>query len=220
MRSLPRGRKCPPRNGDGSDAGGVARRDQGHVPAPPAALGGSVRRPGRALPGGPARGGDGGPGPSELPVPAGHAGAPTAGPEPARPRSAPRPGQRLPGGRLLLPGFPSPLPRCRGAPSPLVSRISRIASSGRQRPGSCCQHPRFTEPRPAGMPRPPPGSLLPPPRTQATSVRVWLSQKGRTPFIPWDLKKNQKPNHEISGATGPGQCRWMPHPGRCHRGDW
>lgn len=160
-----------------------------------AAVGGSLRRPGRDQPCGPGGGAGGG---SPLTrvfgaarcCPKPHGGAPRS--PPAR-RSAPRPGQRLPEGAIASASLFLPAPmtgRGGGGGGGSVSSplVSHIASSGRQRPGRCCHHLRELTlfPRPAPAPSPP-GSLLPPPRTQATLVRGWLSQKGPTPFIPWDL---------------------------------
>lgn len=151
------------------------------IPPPPPQLlhpstgGGSARRPCRGR-----GGGHGGPGCSALP-----GGAPRRSRSPPARGSAPRPGQRLPGAGG--PGAASLffLPRCRGGSPWLWSPIGPQGGATSLPP---------PPPIPGYWPWPPgpPGSLLPPPGTQAASVRGWLSRKGRTPFIPWDFKKNKK----------------------------
>lgn len=135
------------RKGDGSDAGGVARRDRGHVPVPPAAISrhrrrllsaprrGSVRRP--------CRGSHRGLGSSELPSAAGHAGAPRRSQSRSARCSARRPGQRLPEGRPASASlcFLSP---CRGGllASGLPHHLLRTAAPKELLPSSLGTVPR------------------------------------------------------------------------------
>lgn len=186
------------RKGDGSDAGGVAKRDRGHVSVPPAAITrhrrrllsaprrGSVRRP--------CRGSHRGLGSSELPGAAGHAGAPRRSQSRFARCSARRPGQRLPEGRPASASlcFLSP---CRGGllASGLPHHLLRTAAPKELLPSSPVTVPR--PPRLSECPDPP-GSLLPSPQIQATSVRCWPSQKGGTPFHEIKKQNTKQPTRQ------------------------